>query len=83
MKPISLILLVTLLLTGCASTTPQFKWTTDTGKRCFYTCKSNHATCYAGSYDIYGLAACDKAETYCILACPDVIEVTDTPDDKH
>jgi hypothetical protein len=79
MRKFLVIFVFGMILSGCASAKPQFQWTSDTGKKCFYTCKSNHATCYSRCFDIYGLAACDKAEKYCMLACPDLVEVTDKP----
>jgi len=68
-----LVLLLVLLLAGCA-TQPKYQWTSDTGKKCYDTCKSGRETCNLDCLNAFCLSACEKAQYDCMKVCPDVVE---------
>lgn len=68
-----LIAMAVIVISGCA---PTFQFTTDTGKKCFYSCKSSGASCKSQCFgSLACVLGCGESETYCMRACDGVEEV--------
>lgn len=65
-------LLLLVLLVGCA-TPPTYRWSSEQGRACVSTCKSQFYQCQSKCFGSDGCnASCARAEWYCAGACPDV-----------
>lgn len=65
--------LAVLACTGCASQR-QFAYSSDEGKKCYFTCKSSWSACKAKCQDILCRQSCNDSEGFCMDACSDVKE---------
>lgn len=65
--------MLAMMVSACAG--PEFRYTSDVGKKCFYSCKARHSECQSGCSGIKCMNDCRDAQTYCMFACDDVEEV--------
>jgi hypothetical protein len=68
-----LALAVAVLLSGCATPAPTYRWSSDRGRACVSTCRSQFYQCRAHCGGDYACESdCAKGEWSCAEACPDV-----------
>ncbi len=67
-----LLFLLLLLVSGCVGH-KQYTWSSDQGKRCYYTCESDMWQCSAYcKYSYSCKSSCNNAADACMMACPDL-----------
>jgi len=73
-------LVAAVLMASCAPRTPppQWQWSSESGKHCFYDCEASRGQCKAncmqarGGYILICASFCDEARESCMHGCPDV-----------